>query len=213
MAKHVVKCAVCGESFDLNSIQGVRATKTRYAHQKCFPKGELVPMVGSTVKNPDEKALNDYISKLYGKKANWVLIKKQIKEYLGMGYSLKGIKTTLIYFYEVKGNDVEKSNGGIGIVPYIYQEAYDYYYNIWETQQRAAQGVEKLANSSAKEVTIKAPQPQRPPHKLFKSVESETVEVTKDGTKIYTTVFPSPVDNNVKIVFKGQIKGDTDEEQ
>ncbi len=213
MAKHIVKCIVCGESFDLNSIQGVRATKTRYAHQKCFPKGELVPMVGGNViKNPDEKALNDYISKLYGKKANWVLIKKQIKEYLGMGYSLKGIKTTLIYFYEVKGNDVEKSNGGIGIVPYIYQEAYDYYYNIWETQQRAAQGVDKLANSSSKEVTIKAPQPQRPPHKLFKSVESETVEVTKDGTKIYTTVFPSPVDNNVKIVFKGQIKGDTNEE-
>lgn len=212
MAKHVVKCAVCGESFDLNSIQGVRATKTRYAHQKCFPKGELVPMVGSTVKNPDEKALNDYISKLYGKKANWVLIKKQIKEYLGMGYSLKGIKTTLIYFYEVKGNDVEKSNGGIGIVPYIYQEAYDYYYNIWETQQRAAQGVEKLANSSSKEVTIKAPQPQRPPHKLFKSIESEEgIEIKEDGTKIYTTILPSKVDN-VKIVFKGQIKGDTNEE-
>lgn len=173
MAKHIVKCLVCGESFDLNSIQGVKASKTRYAHQKCFPKGELVPMTGSTEKDPDAKALNDCISKIYGKKANWVLIKKQIKEYIDKGYTLKGIKTTLIYFYEVKKNDAEKSNGGIGIVPYVYQEAYDYYYQIWEAQQRAARGIEKLSTMQTSSVTIKPPQPQRPPHKLFKSLNNE----------------------------------------
>ena len=37
----------------------------------------------------------------------------------------------LIYFFEVKGNSIEKANNGIGILPYIYQEAYQYYYSLY----------------------------------------------------------------------------------
>ena len=42
----------------------------------------------------------------------------------------------LIYFYEVKGNSVEKANGGIGIIPWIYKDAYNYYYDLWMIKQR-----------------------------------------------------------------------------
>jgi len=176
MAKHIVKCSICGEQFDLNSVQGVKTSKTRYAHQSCFPKGELVPMVTSNKVSPDEKALTDYIKELYGKKANWVLIKKQIKDLTSKGYTLKGIKTTLVYIYEVKKNDVEKSNGGIGLVPYCYQEAYDYYYNIWQAQQRAEQGIEKINHAVTREIVIKPPKQERRHHKLFKFLDKGDID-------------------------------------
>jgi hypothetical protein len=46
-------------------------------------------------------------------------------------YTYSGIKRTLEYFYEVKKNSIEKANGGIGIVPWVYEEAKRYYYNQW----------------------------------------------------------------------------------
>ena len=76
MAKHIVKCAVCGEQFDTNSIQAVRYGARRYAHYSCYPEGELVPMVNSKSKDFVLEELKDYIKKIYGNKANWALINK-----------------------------------------------------------------------------------------------------------------------------------------
>lgn len=46
-------------------------------------------------------------------------------------YTYSGILRTLKYVFEVKNGDLSKANGGIGIVPWKYQEAYNYYYNQW----------------------------------------------------------------------------------
>ena len=35
----------------------------------------------------------------------------------------------------MRHGDVEKSYYGLGIVPYIYDQAYQYYYAIWTAQQ------------------------------------------------------------------------------
>ena len=50
-------------------------------------------------------------------------------------YTYSGIYKSIVYWYEVKHGDVEKSYYGLGIVPYIYEQAYQYYYNIWLAQQ------------------------------------------------------------------------------
>lgn len=42
----------------------------------------------------------------------------------------KGIYLSLKYWYDVKKNGIERSNGGIGIVPYIYKEASAYWKQI-----------------------------------------------------------------------------------
>lgn len=55
-----------------------------------------------------------------------------IKEYQ---YTYSGMLKALVYFYEVKGHDKNKANGGIGIIPFIYKDAYNYYYNLWMIQQ------------------------------------------------------------------------------
>lgn len=51
-----------------------------------------------------------------------------IREYQ---YTYSGMLKALVYFYEVKGNNKNKANGGIGIIPFIYKDAYNYYYNLW----------------------------------------------------------------------------------
>lgn len=113
---HLVKCSICGEQFDRDKIQAVRTGARRYAHQTCNPDGELVPLAEKPKEDKDLTKLKEYISKLYGDKANWHLIMKQIKDYQKeYNYSLSGILKSLIWFYEVKGNSLEKSNGGIGM--------------------------------------------------------------------------------------------------
>ena len=76
----------------------------------------------------DYKALIEYICEIYGIEAptGWML--KQIKDFREQfGYTYKGIKSSLHYFYEIQeGNSVENSMG-IGIVPFIYDEAKNYY--------------------------------------------------------------------------------------
>ena len=47
------------------------------------------------------------------------------------GYTYSGIQKTLYWFYELNGNSIEKANGHLGIVPYIYEEASNYFYKIF----------------------------------------------------------------------------------
>lgn len=115
--RHVVKCKICGKSFDLNSEQGVRVGTTRYAHQACFPEGKPVPMETESEPEPkkeelkekkeekEEKvaaahepppadpikeslnSLRDYINEKYRETANWPLIQKQINKFHAPPYN------------------------------------------------------------------------------------------------------------------------------
>jgi hypothetical protein len=51
-------------------------------------------------------------------------------------FTNKGIYFTLKYFYEIKHNAWDKGNGGIGIVPYVYKEATEY----WTDQEWKKRG-------------------------------------------------------------------------
>lgn len=154
MAKKMCKCAVCNTEFDRNSIQAVKYGARRYAHFECYKEGELVPMEKPKSNNPDMDALTDYIKEKYKDKANWVLIKKQIKDYEKKGYTLTGILSTLKYIFDVKHNSVDKSNGGIGLVEYVYEDAKKYYYNIWLAQQ---ENETKTFIAKVKEYIIRPP--------------------------------------------------------
>ena len=41
---------------------------------------------------------------------------------------------TLKWYYEKEGHSVDKSNGSIGIIPYIYKQALEYYYALYQAQ-------------------------------------------------------------------------------
>lgn len=121
---HKVKCFYCGREFDRDKEACVAVNARRYAHADC-----------AEGKDKDLDALISYIKKTLGASYNDAQVRKQINKYQRENnYTYSGIHKTLIWWYEIKGNSIEKANGGIGIVPYVYQEALNYYYALYLAQ-------------------------------------------------------------------------------
>jgi hypothetical protein len=124
-----VHCLYCKKSLNRKDEDCVQVSNSRYAHKHCVEleaKRELT----------DSEKLDRYIMELF--KVEYVppRIRKQINNYIDeYNFSFSGIQKALIYFHEVKHNPVDISKG-IGIVPYIYRDAYNYYYSIWLAQQK-----------------------------------------------------------------------------
>lgn len=83
------------------------------------------------------------------------------------------MKKALIYFYEVQGNDKKKANGGIGIIPYIYRTAYEYYYSLWLANQKNEGKVIDDYKPQVIEVHIPSPQLNPKRRRLFKFFEED----------------------------------------
>lgn len=127
---HYVKCPKCGETFDRDIIQAVRINGRRYGHAKCYPdNNNFVPLVEKKIS--EEQKIKNYAKSILKEQYVAARVNKQIKDFLAEGYTASGILKTLVYWYEIKHNDVSKAMGGIGIVPYVYKQALDYYYNLY----------------------------------------------------------------------------------
>lgn len=145
MAVINVKCPLCGQTFDRNSVENVKV-KRRYYHKECYEKIE------KDLKEKD--LLEEYIKELFKIEELSLLMKRQINEYHEeKKYSYSGIRKTLYYFFEVKHNDIGKSKG-IGIVPYVYDEAYNYFYSLAEIKEKVESAPSDLCTESPIEVTI-----------------------------------------------------------
>ena len=173
---HNVKCAICGESFDRDKIQAVKHGARRYAHLRCNPNGELVTAEVDPEKIKEQQALNDlemYAKELLQDDYNPAKIRKQINEYhQKYGYSYDGMKKTLIYWYEIKGQSKEKANGGIGIIPFIFNDARNYYYSLYLAQM-ANKDVQPGYRPMIKEIEIISPRAEIKKLRLFNVTEDE----------------------------------------
>lgn len=170
MAKHLVKCFYCGEIFDAAKEPFIMANSRRYAHVECAKQHEAQ----LTEEDKARIELEKYVKQLLNISSITPKIKKQIEKYITENqYTYSGIHRSLIYFYEIKKNDISKANGGLGIVPYVYQEAYNYYYNIWLAQQTNEN--KNLEQYKPKEVIITITPPKRriKKRKLFKFLDEE----------------------------------------
>lgn len=164
---HMVKCTVCGESFDRDKVQAVRSGARRYAHYTCLPEGELVPLPNAVV-DQDLVDLENYIKNLLGDDYNPARVKKQIKDYkTEYNYSYSGMLKALVWFYEIKGNSIEKANGGIGILPFVYQDAYNYYYSLYLAQLVNEEKDVNQYKTKVREIVIKSPSVAEKPIRLF----------------------------------------------
>jgi hypothetical protein len=129
MAKqHLVKCLYCGVTFDCAKEPFEKPRGNRYAHKLCYDKH----MNSMSQEERDYEALVEYIKELLGSDIN-PRVWKQLKEYRTdpYNYTYSGILKTLQWWYDIKGNDVERANGAIGIVPYVYKDACNYYYALY----------------------------------------------------------------------------------
>lgn len=162
------KCPVCQLMFDRDKCEFVHH-KNRYYHKVCYDN----IMEKQQIDNKEQVDLENYIMEMFKTTCLSARVRKQIKQMREeYNYSYSGIHKSLIYFFEVKGNSIEKANGGIGIVPYIYQEAYTYYYNLHLAQERNKDKNVHDFVLTGKEIRIKSPI-RKPKEKRLFNLEEE----------------------------------------
>ena len=171
-AKAMVKCLYCGKMLDRNSEPCAKPKGNRYAHQKCYDKH----MASMSQEERDYEELIEYIKHLLGEDLN-PRVWKQLKEYKDVyKYSYSGILKTLKWWYDLKGNSVEKANGAIGIVPYVYQQACQYYYALYLAAVANEDKDVEHYKVTVREFSIEPPARIIKPPRLFKFEEDEDNE-------------------------------------
>lgn len=163
MAQHFVICKYCNQKFNRDIEPFVEVGARRYAHKSCAEQVEA-----ST--SPEEKDYNNletYIKKLFNIKTINAKTKKQIRDFREeYGYSYSGMLKTLYWWYEIQDHTTELAKNGIGIIPYIYEDAEKYYYTLY---------LAKIVNDNIgeykpkiEEIEIASPRTYVNPIKLFK---------------------------------------------
>lgn len=156
---HPVKCYYCGSVFDRDKVECVQIEgKKRYAHMNCHCKAKEV----DAKTEADKTALEEYIKELFNYKTLPETVNKQIRQYVSENnYTYSGILKSLKFFYEIKHGDKEKAYGRIGIVPYVYQDAFNYYYALWETQQKNETTIKEESTLDIPVIEVRIPPPKR----------------------------------------------------
>ena len=168
-----ITCKYCKKVFNKKEEEYIQITNSTYAHLKC---AELEAKREKT----DAEKLDDYIMKLFNYDYVPPRAKKQINQYIQeYNYTYSGILKALVYFYEVKGGDREAAHDGIGIVPFVWQDAYNYYYNLWLAKQKNED--KDLSRFIPQTVEIRITSPEREPHKKSRFSFLDEEEVNADG--------------------------------
>ena len=132
--------------------QEVTLPGDRFAHVDCYSKD-------SSHGKSDYDKLFEYIMTLYDESfvdpAKQKSIKNMVDSY---GFTHSGIHGTLVYIYEVRKMKPQESNY-LGIVPYYYTKAKEYYEELKRVQEiNAAKDIE---NYKPKEVVVKRKERER----------------------------------------------------
>ena len=162
---HLVKCYYCGKTFDRDKIPFIKVNARRYAHTNCSQE-DMDP------EKRDRDNFYKMVKSIYGSEYNFQLINQQANSYIEQyNYTWSGMTGCLHWFYNINHGNLEDSHGGIGIIPFIYEDCRKYYQNIYKAQER---------NKDIKEVrkpvffNIQSPRAwQRPPHLLDLDQEGE----------------------------------------
>ena len=166
MAKHMVMCRVCRKTFDANdeNEKWVMPSRNWYFHEQCYNDWK---------KNTDNATDEDWMMLIYDFIArdlkgdyNWHICENQRKKFLKENkFTNKGIYFTLKYFYEIKKNPWSKSNGSLGIVPYVYKEATEYWTNLEWKKRGFMKALEEQIFERANRDVIHLKRPTTQKHK------------------------------------------------
>lgn len=163
----IVKCKYCKKEFRKSEEEYIQITNSQYAHVAC---AELE----SKREKTDAEKLDDYIMKLFGYDYVPPRAKRQINDYVSeYNYTYSGMLKALIYYYEIQGGDLEKAHDGIGILPYIYNDARNYYFNLWQAQQKNEYKNIEQFKPRVVEVRIPAPKRNVTKRNLFSFLDEE----------------------------------------
>ena len=131
----------------------------------------------------ERDALWFYIYRLFGEESdgspvsNWNIV--QMNKFNKMGITYLAQLLTLKYYYEVQGHHVQKQYRTIGIIPYIYNEASNYYKN----QQKKIDELEAAVREQLERDRIEIkynPRDYIGKKKKKKMIDLNSIEVNED---------------------------------
>lgn len=151
---HKVKCSKCGMYFDADKVPFIKTSARRYAHLQCDNEDPILV---------DKLNLELYIKKLFNIDTIPFVIGKQINDYIKQyNFTYSGIQKTLEYCFEIKKKNLQKDKETIGIVPYYYNEAKKYFYDIYLSQNANKDlNIKETIQYKNKEITISQPQSKK----------------------------------------------------
>ena len=118
---------MCLKVIKPNTLYVKHAAK-KYFHEPCHEAYK------EDIQHKNE--LLEYIMELQGHRKLDPKIFAQLKDWQEKyQFKYKGIELTLRYFHEIKGNSYDEK--GIGIVPYVYQEALNFHVRLNEVENKA----------------------------------------------------------------------------
>lgn len=129
----LVKCQMCSELVDKDCA--VRVDNKNF-HKDC------------AIQYSERKELYAYICYIFKLKAPGPININQIKNFMIKypHYTYKGIQNTLEYYFEVEGGSIPKARERIGIVPYVYDRAQEYFKKIDIKKEKIEKVYEKQLN-------------------------------------------------------------------
>lgn len=176
---NIVHCRICGQEIDKSKtkqdVDWVRPSRNYYYHCNCYHEWKAIKndVEAEASEQMWFESLKEYLYKDLKMNVDFSKLTSQWKHLLKDKKTPKGIYFTIKYFYEVQHGSVEKSQGGIGIVSSIYNDAGSY----WQNQRaRLEEITHKLKDQySIREqqqvITFKNPTPKKKAKQLEFEVE------------------------------------------
>lgn len=164
------KCFYCDRMFDITKEEYCMVSQRRYAHKGCY----------DTYHTEDDDKIEDIYTFLREEvhiTCDRAQCERQRKNFITkLGYTNEGILNALKYFYKVKKQSPEKSGNRIGIVPYVYNEAKEYYANIERKQKQLTKVAQSQMKKKPRTIVINVP--EKPVDKGF--IDLDTIEEGAD---------------------------------
>ena len=134
----VYKCFECKENVHSDDAVGADG---HYYHSNCYAL------------TLDRKAFMTYVCQLFGLKAPGPVIYSQRKNFMTKyKYTDAGMLKTLKYLYEVQKNKVDGAKERIGLIPYAYDEAQEYYSSQENKKKEIANKMADAINNQKTEI-------------------------------------------------------------
>lgn len=158
-------CRTCHQKIDIDHQTGwINPRKYCYYHISCFENFEKKKTDVHAVADNDMwfAAMWDYLRHDLKMCPNYNKVKAQWDKFLKDSMTAKGIYFTLRYFYDVKNGDKEKSQEGIGIIPYIYKDGTQYWADRENREAGICARIEAQIRDFSKRQTVKIQQTVKP---------------------------------------------------
>lgn len=142
-------CPICKQY--VLETDDIKKYQNKKCHKPCLDN--LIDLKDDT--QGDKQKLTEYICKIFDIKEISNLIDNQINKYIkDLDYSYSGIYGSLYYFYDLKENQISEDINGIGIVPFVYEEAKSFFIQISKTNQ---ENEDVVIENKSKKILMKAP--------------------------------------------------------